>query len=209
MPITLSCICGKALRVGEQFAGKSVKCPVCGAIQQAEPPPVAAASDTSDDIEVLEDTPAVPLKLPPLKPLELPPPEPVRPRVKAAAVAEEPPPSSKPAGATITGEPRRRKKKKRNKSDAPAQADDWYERMRDREVWMKRVFRGSAFIVLGITIVAGVSILYFGYREDVQWLQDEGGRAKLGLIFLAVLGLAAVGKGAIGLVCGQFLGEDD
>ena len=31
----------------------------------------------------------------------------------------------------------------------------------------------------------------------------------MGLILLTVIGLAAVGKGVIGLVCGQFLGEDD
>jgi hypothetical protein len=74
---------------------------------------------------------------------------------------------------------------------------------------MRRVLRGSAFIVLGTIILAGTAIMYFGYRQDVKWLQESGGRAVLGLLFLSVVGLAAIGKGVIGLVFGQFLGEDD
>ena len=46
MPITLACPCGKPLRVGDQHAGKLVKCPICGATQRASHPatdlPVAA-----------------------------------------------------------------------------------------------------------------------------------------------------------------------
>jgi hypothetical protein len=45
MPITLSCPCGKILRVADQHVGKRVKCPACQAIStvpapESEPEPV-------------------------------------------------------------------------------------------------------------------------------------------------------------------------
>ena len=53
MPITLSCPCGKTLRVGDEHAGKRVKCPACTAVLTA-PKPEA-------DREVVEEAPARPL----------------------------------------------------------------------------------------------------------------------------------------------------
>ena len=218
MPITLACPCGKPLRVGDQFAGRMVKCPVCGATQRAgqptaEPAPAPKlpnpAAETSDDFEVIKDT--IPANKPvPPKPAAKPAPAPAAPapnRVKAAVVAEE----EKPAASGIIGQPKKPKKKRKKRSRPDDDEDDkgYVDRMIANEEWMKRVIRASAYIVLGLVILVGVSILYFGYREDVQWLQEEGGRAKLGLIVLAVFGLAAIGKGVIGLVFGQFLGDDD
>jgi hypothetical protein len=208
MPITLSCPCGKPLRVADQYAGKKVKCPICGAIQTAGEPaassPIAQAAapkqpESTDDFEILEETAPAPMELPP-EPVHAPAPA-AKPRLKAS-IAEEP--SPRPAA------PAKPKKKKRKKSAAPQEGDDdWYERMRDNEAKMRRILRGSAFLVLGLIILAGVSILWFGYREDVKWLQESGGRAVVGLLLLTVIGLAAVAKGAIGLAFGQFLGEDD
>ena len=42
MPITLSCPCGKTLRVADEHAGKRVKCPACTAILNAPGPPTEA-----------------------------------------------------------------------------------------------------------------------------------------------------------------------
>lgn len=211
MPITLACSCGKPLRINDQHAGKLVKCPVCGATQRAVQPgaepllarkPPAPAAETSDDFEVIEDT--SPARKPaPAKPAAAPAPAPSR--IKAAVAAEE----EKPAAPGVTGQPKKPKKRKKKSRPAGEGDDSYVDRMIAREEWLKRVIRASAYIILGLVIVAGVAILYFGYREDVTWLQEEGGRAKLGLIVLAVFGLAAIGKGVVGLVFGQFLGDDE
>jgi hypothetical protein len=177
MPITLSCACGKSLRVPDKHAGKRVKCPACGAIVAAEP-------EVFDDFEVVEET-AGPTAAP------------ARPRVKA--VAEEEPAAPPPP-------PKAKKKKKKKKTSDAEEGDDWYEQMRANEAWTKRVTRGSAFIVLGLLIVAGVAIAFFRYSEE---LKEVGGKTVVGMIVFGVVGLAAIGKGVIGLVFGQFLGEDD
>ena len=110
----------------------------------------------------------------------------------------------------ITGQPKKPKKKRKKKSrPASEEDDDTVDRMIANEEWMKRVIRASAYIILGVVILVGGAILYFGYREDVTWLQEAGGQAKLGLIVLGVFGLASIGKGVIGLAFGQFLGDDD
>ncbi|MBI2807832.1 MAG: DUF1559 domain-containing protein [Planctomycetes bacterium] len=43
MPILLKCTCGKKLQVGDENRGKKVKCPGCGAVLTAEPPPEETA----------------------------------------------------------------------------------------------------------------------------------------------------------------------
>jgi hypothetical protein len=214
MPITLACPCGKPLRVGDQFAGRMVKCPVCGATQRAGQPaaePAAApkppnpAAETSDDFEVIEDTipankPATP------KPAARPAPAPAAPapsRVKVAVVAEE----ETPAASGIIGQPKKTKKKRKKKS-RPAGEDDGsdVDRMIANEEWMKRVIRGSAYIVVGVLILIGFGIIYTQYWEAIQ---EEGGQVVFGMYAFAVMGLLAIGKGVIGLVFGQFLGDDD
>ncbi len=55
MPITFDCPCGKALRVGDEHAGRRVKCPACntvGLVPAPEPPP-----DAEPDFEIVEDEP--------------------------------------------------------------------------------------------------------------------------------------------------------
>lgn len=151
-----------------------VKCPVCGATQRAgqpEPPVVpkspASAAETSDDFEVIEDTipankPAAP------QPAAMPAPAaPAPTRLKAAVVAEE----EKPAAPGITGKPKKTKKRKK-KSRAAGENDDGYvDRMIATEVRMKRILRGSAYIVVGVLILIGVGIIYSQYWEDVK---EEG-----------------------------------
>lgn len=55
MPITFDCPCGKTLRVGDDFAGRRVKCPACnlvGTVPAPEPPPAP-----EPQFEVVEDEP--------------------------------------------------------------------------------------------------------------------------------------------------------
>jgi hypothetical protein len=215
MPITLACTCGKPLRVADQFAGRLVKCPVCGATQRAgqpavapaapppfAPQPAAPAAETSDDFEVIEDTiPATKPASP--KTAAAPAPDaPAANRLKAAVVEEE-----KPATPGITGQPKKPKKKRKKKSEGGGEKDDgWYDRMRDNEAWMKRVFRGSAYIVTGVLILIGVGIIYSQYWAEIK---EEGGQAVGGVILFGIMGLVSIGKGIIGIAFGQFLGDDE
>ena len=85
MAITLNCACGKSLRVADEHAAKSVKCPVCGAVQTAR------QADEFNDFEVLpeEAAPPVPQPIPlPSEPAAQPA-APSKPRLKAIA-AEDP-----------------------------------------------------------------------------------------------------------------------
>ncbi len=204
MPLTLTCSCGKSLQVADQYAGRRVKCPGCGATQTAEQPaPRRAAADPPgadshaefDDFEVVEESGAT------AAPTTSQAAASTRPRVKAVA-SEEPEPPAPPQDAP----PAKSKKKKKKKKANNAEEGDWYEQMREREARVKRAVRGTAFIVLGALIVIGVAIAFLGYREE---LKELGGRTMAGLLVLGGVGVAAVGKGVIGLVFGQFLGEDD
>jgi len=49
MPITLTCTCGKMLRIADEHAGKRIKCPACSAVIASKPPEPA--------FEVVEDEP--------------------------------------------------------------------------------------------------------------------------------------------------------
>jgi hypothetical protein len=215
MPITLACPCGKPLRVADQFAGRMVKCPVCGATQRAgqpaaepapAPKPFNPAAETSDDFEVIEDT--IPANKPaPPKPAAKPVPAPAAPapsRLKAAVIAEE----EKPAAPGIIGQSKKPKKKRKKKARLAGDDDDgnYIDRMRENEAWIKRVIRGSAFIVTGVAILIGCGIMYTQFWEEIK---EEGGQVVLGVIVFALMGVAAIGKGVIGLVFGQFLGDDE
>ena len=148
MPITLSCHCGKSLRIADEHAGRAVKCPICGAIRKPapEPParaePTAATADTFDDFVVIEDTSPIP---PPRSPEPAPaPPTPARARLKAAVVIEEPAsPTASPAAAKL------KKKKRKRKVEGSPEGDDWYERVRANEAWLKRMVRGWAYVIAG------------------------------------------------------------
>ena len=42
---------------------------------------------------------------------------------------------------------------------------------------MRRMFRGTAFLVVGLVILVGVAVMYFGFREDVKFLQETEAEA--------------------------------
>lgn len=58
MPIVFDCSCGKTLRVGDETAGRRVKCPVCGAVRSVPKPNEAANEEPQ--FEVVEDEPETP-----------------------------------------------------------------------------------------------------------------------------------------------------
>jgi len=213
MPITLACPCGKPLRVADQYAGRLVKCPVCGATQRAgqslgappaAPKPAVSAAETSDDFEVIEDTIPEKKPAPPRTPAApVPSATPATSRIKAAVAVE----GEKPVAPGITGEPKKTKKKRKKKSaGGEAKDDGWYDRMRENEAWMKRVFRGGAYIVTGVLILIGVAIIYSQYWTEIK---EEGGQVVGGVILFGIMGLVSIGKGIIGIAFGQFLGDDE
>lgn len=65
MPISLSCSCGKALRVPDSAAGKKAKCPACAAVLEV-PAPAPAEPEPEPVFEVVE--PPVPTGPPPAYP---------------------------------------------------------------------------------------------------------------------------------------------
>jgi phage FluMu protein Com len=58
MPITFNCACGKILRVGDEHAGKRVKCPACNAIGSVPAPEI-------EPVFEVEEPEPVPLAAPP------------------------------------------------------------------------------------------------------------------------------------------------
>lgn len=192
MPIVLNCVCGKTLRPKDEAAGKRVKCPACGAVVAVPKP------DEPDGFEVIEDepapTPPTPAKKTAVKA------EAVEEPAKKTATAPAPEPenpSAKPAT--------KKKKKKKKKAEAEAEEDE-YEQALEQQKRLTRVVRGVSYLVVGILMVVGVAYIYFRHWEDVKY---TGGKAILGVVCFAILGVAAIGKGAIGLTFGQFLGDDD
>jgi hypothetical protein len=53
MPITISCPCGKKLRVADEHAGKRVKCPACQAVSTVPAP----ESEPEPEFEIIEPAP--------------------------------------------------------------------------------------------------------------------------------------------------------
>src|SRR5579883_2809052 len=47
MPVPVSCICGKAFRVADEYAGRKVKCPSCGGILAVTTAPTARPQETA------------------------------------------------------------------------------------------------------------------------------------------------------------------
>jgi hypothetical protein len=190
MAISLDCACGKVIKASDSLAGKRMPCPACGAtrvVPAALPPPPATSSAAGDDFEVLDDDTPLPEKS-------------VRAPVKAVVVeeaAEENPPES--------AKKRKKKKKRRAGTDEETNAE-LYERLRANDARLKRIARGSAFLVLGLAIVVGVVIAFTVYPQE---LKEVGARTIGGMIIFGLVGLAAIGKGIIGLLFGQFFGEDD
>jgi hypothetical protein len=135
-------------------------------------------------------------------------------RVKCPAcggVVAVPPPNDDPGLDLLAEEPdyaapkmpRERKKKKKKKLDPVAERErqrEEYERWVMRSYWRRRLMRGLAFIVLGLIVAAGATYLLALHREDVNPVYAA--------VFLA-MGVIAVAKGGIGIVAGQFFGEDE
>jgi hypothetical protein len=136
-------------------------------------------------------------------------------RVKCPAcggVVAVPPPNDDPGLDLLAEEPdyaapkmprERKKKKKKKKLDPVAERErqrEEYERWVMRSYWRRRLMRGLAFIVLGLIVAAGATYLLALHREDVNPVYAA--------VFLA-MGVIAVAKGGIGIVAGQFFGEDE
>lgn len=103
-------------------------------------------------------------------------------------------------------EPKKKKKKKKKKSLSERLAekedkDKEFERETERRQKIKRLFRGSAYVILGviITALAIYAIFTFGSTLIDPNLWHYG--ALVALILL--VGLAAIGKGTLSLLFGQ------
>ena len=179
MSISFHCDCGKAFRVPDNYAGRRTKCPTC---QAALTVPTPAAADGADDFEVLDDEP---------EPASAPQP----PARTAAARPQAPAPEP----------PKKKKKKRKKQEDREETAEERLERVRAAEAKAARIFRGIAFIVLGAAILVGVVIMFTVYGTAMK---DLGAKANIGAILLGVIGVAAIGKGLIGMFFGQFFGEE-
>lgn len=66
MPISFPCPCGKTLQVGDDFAGKRVRCPACRAVATAPPaaapvpaaPPAPPPAEEDPGFDVVDEPPA-------------------------------------------------------------------------------------------------------------------------------------------------------
>jgi hypothetical protein len=173
MPITLPCPCGKTLQVKDDLSGKRIKCPGCGGI--------LAVPEVLPELEPLDEPSEV---LPELEPLDDPPPA-------RRGTAAEPGP---------VAPPRKKKRKKRPRAKTREELDEEYTQWVQRSYWRKRVFRGSAFIGLGVIIVLGACYLLVLHPQDVKPLHS---------VLLLLVGVAGIFKGLFGLFFGQFFGEDE
>ena len=121
MPITLTCACGKTLRVADEHAGRRVKCPACNAITTASAPQPAPKPEPEAD-PVFEVVESAPRPAPPI----------YKPRVedeefdgttyglagsggKAGEVAEDDGPRDKPLPDFRLGSGQRGKKRRKNR----------------------------------------------------------------------------------------------
>ena len=60
MPIEVQCPCGKTLNVGDDLAGRRVKCPVCGEILAVPDNRGVADSGHEEEYDAVDDAPPVP-----------------------------------------------------------------------------------------------------------------------------------------------------
>jgi hypothetical protein len=96
--------------------------------------------------------------------------------------------------------PARKKKKKKKRAKTREEVDAEYERWVEKTYWRKRIFRGSAFIVLGLIIIAGGTYLLALHHQDVRPIWS---------VLILLTGVAGVLKGLFGLFFGKFFGEDE
>jgi hypothetical protein len=173
MPITVTCDCGKTLRVPDIHAGKKAKCPACEAlvpIPKAEP-----------EFEVVEDDP------------------PPKPAPKKAAVVEddddEPKPKKKKPVAVADDdddEPKPKKKKKRPRDDDD---DDDRPRRRARARNDADTGKKMLYIIGGLLLLAGgIALAVYGYNHEGR----GSVRAMVFGGFLALGGLGTTVQGVTG-----------
>jgi DNA-directed RNA polymerase subunit RPC12/RpoP len=110
-----------------------------------------------------------------------------------------------PAEAGAPDAPPRKRKKKRKKrrrlAPDPEKDPEEYKRWQvERAAWNASLLKGGAFISLGLVIIAGAVYMYVVYKQDFNPAYS---------FLLGVLGVAAVGKGILGMLTGQFFGEED
>jgi hypothetical protein len=111
-----------------------------------------------------------------------------------------------PAGAAAEAGPRapvkkkKKKKKKQSRAKTREEVDEEFDQWVQRSYWRKRMFRGGAFITLGLIIVMGALYLLIFAAQDVKPYQS---------VLLLLIGIGGIVKGLFGLFFGQFFGEDE
>lgn len=183
MAIQFRCGCGKSYAVAESFAGKRVKCKACSAVLT-----VPVVPEPPADFEFV-DEPAVAVKK----------------SVKAVEVIE----------VDVDEDDRpvpRNKKKKKNKSAGMTLVEEreLVDQLNENVARSKRGVRSVAFLICGLAIVIGCAILFI-FRGD--FLAISGDLMRIMVVvaigIFALMGLAAIAKGAYGLLTGQMFGEED
>ncbi len=143
MPITVSCDCGKTLRVPDVHAGKKAKCPVCEALV---PIPKPAAEP---EFEVVEDDP---------------PPKPAPKKVAAVEDDDDDPKPKKKKALAVADEDDEPKPKKKNKRPRD---DDYDDRPRRRARNDSDAGKKLLYIIGGLLLVAGgIALAVYGYNHE-------------------------------------------
>lgn len=181
MAIQFQCGCGKSYTVAETFAGKRVKCKACATVVTVPALPEAPA-----DFEFVSE-PAVAVKK----------------SVKAVEVIE--------VDVDEPSVPRKKKKKKKKSQGMTLEEErELVDKLNENDARSKRSIRSIAFLICGFTIVIGCIILFI-FRGD--FLAISGDLMRIVVVcaigVFALMGLAAIAKGAYGLLTGQMFGEED
>ena len=216
MPITFSCQCGKTLKVGDEHAGKRVKCPSCNGVAD-----VPAAAKSTASIAVARPAVAKAIPAPAAKPKPPPPDD----DFEVVDDDDDPPPKKKSSRRDEDDDyederPSKRKSRRdeddeeederpsKRKSKRAVAADDEEEdeRPSKRKKNKKKSKRksksdangGKRLLYIGggiLAIVAGAALAYF--------LSDAGGRGATKLMFLGV----AIALGGIGAIFNGITGN--
>ncbi len=108
--------------------------------------------------------------------------------------------------------PRKKKKKKKKKSQGMTLEEEreLVDKLNESDARSKRSLRSIAFLICGIVIVIGCGILFI-YRADFLAMTGDLDRIVMVTAFgvFALMGLAAIAKGALGLLTGQMFDEED
>jgi hypothetical protein len=195
MPIQLCCSCGRQLKIADEYTGKRIKCPSCGAAQS-----VPAADSVEYDVEIVEEAPPAAVSPAPRQPA----------RAKPALEAE----ATKP--------PRGKKKRKRGSAGEKegSLAQMYMEqarhdlrrdegRARAAGSWGRDEDGGRTLFGIHVTagVLAGAGMLFTGLlaMAIIAIFRDE-------LVLAPRLFIAAIAGttlGGITLIKSLFFGEED